>query len=652
MSENIQEYIDEIESILDSFSAFDVLSKSGFVAAFIYTDFFKKIKGNLQKYKDLSRFVNAYYMTHKNNATRTLNYETYEKLSTLIENIHFCYLRNSFRDDKNINSIRSSKDITTEIFQRLKTFQMNTLFEYQNEILKKKYDVDFAETLDEIHKFYQKMYNPKIYIKGNSLKETINNFDNIFDTTNLEFKGMKSSKIIDSVATGVGEIDSKLFSYENPLYTFDVGRKCAFNFDNKYYVFDDDIFVSRLCKCVERSCCDFKTEWNNNLKKWTEEVPTILLSQYMKNGQCYLNNYYFPSGKKNRRENDLLFLYKNNLFVIEIKGEKVNPDPLSFDERKIEESYVGQVEKGIEQTITFIENLITKGKVDIYTENNDFVVSLENKFDNIIPIVIIFEEMPAFLPDYMIHNHHDEKCTPVVLNVYDFLVILDYLNNPFYIIDYFVERSKITNKNSFINDELLYLGIYTLETVHLSSFISENSILQRNGLGEKDSIGSFFFDTQGYYKEIELYYSNCGEKKPQFRNINPFMIDMLNTDYSKIDDKTFGDIYKFIKGVPPITHDRLVEKYIAGLSEVVLTLKDVGIGFYIPGNKYLTSKRYYAFLLQYFSRNQDINYVTVAKNKNGIFEYERVYRNSVIFYDKDIIELSKDYSLSWKQTKQ
>lgn len=650
MEENIEEKIHSLESILGELDAFDVLSKSGFVSAYIYTDFFDDIKGNREKYKYASKFINAFYMTHKCNGHLKLDYKNYEKICSLIDDIHFNYIRNSYDDNYNINSIRTSKDVTTEVLRTFKTLQMNTLFEYQADVIYKRYGIDFNNILDDIHKFYQTLFVTKAYIKDNPLKDVIDKFDNYFDTENLKYSGQVSKSVISTIACDVGAISSNLFSYENPLFTFDVGRKCLFDFNGEYYVFDEDIFFSRICKCIERSCSHYKKEWNENLKIWSEELPFLFLKNYLKDGVGYINNYYYPNGKNNRKENDIIFIYKNNLFVIEIKGEKVNPDPLSFNKLEIEKSYVNQIEKGIEQTNCFIKNMKEKGSVEIYSENKELKATLINTYENIIPIVILCEEMSSFLPDYIIHNHNDD-ISPVTLNFYDFLVVLDYLSNPFFIVDYFVERTKISNKKSSINDELFYLGVYTKETVHLSEYINENEILKRNGI-ENEEIGSFFFDSQGYYNDIELFYSNCDIEKPAFKNLLPFVISMLNTDFSKISDTVFDGVYKFFKGLPWSTHENIVNKYLTGKTEVIMSLKELGFGFYLKGRKYLNQREYYAFLLQYFNKYDDIKYVIVAIENKDSFSYECVFRNSVIFLDKEVIEESKHHILGWKQTKQ
>ena len=643
------ETINDLESILSKLEPFDVLSKCGFVSMLIYSDFFEKMEGNKQIYRDVSRVVNAYYMTHKTSGCNKMDYDIYKQICDLFNELSTSLKINNFQNNQNLNSIAISKNITTEILPAFKFCQIDTMLPFQDDIVRKQFNLNHQTILDELHSFYGKVFQTKKKVKNNSLIETINNFDVYYDANNFEFVGTQSKELVKSITSSVGTVDLSLFSWENFHFTFDVGRKCGFEFNNHFYFFDIEVLISRFCKCVERSCSSFKLEWNQNLKDWTEEMPCSVLKHYLKDGKALSNNFYYTS-KQNRNENDLLFIYKNNLLIIEIKGEKVNPDPLSGNEELVEKSYVNVIEKGIKQTQSFINLLKEKGSLNIYDEKKNLKETIVNNFCRIIPIVITFEEMPAFLPDYMIHNAHFENDNPVLINFYDFLVVLDYLSNPLLIIDYFAERSKITNKHSMINDELFYLGVYTKDTVHLCQYIDENGILDRNDFSASNRINNFFFDVQDWTIDIENYYSNVNQKKPIFTSMNPIVFKMLNTNFDLLDNELFDKLYLFMKGLSSNVHEKMISKYKAGSSMAIITLKELKIGYYIKSKTTENSKDYYAFLLYYFTKNVDVNYVIVAKEGKTDFAYERVFRNSVIFLDKEIIEKSYFYGLSWKRS--
>ena len=438
-----------------------------------------------------------------------------------------------------------------------------------------------------------------------------------------------------------------LFSLENSNYTYDVARKCIYNIADEIYIFDDDVFFTRFCKCIERECTQYKINWNKNLKLWTEEMSFSLFKRFLPGGSFYYENYYYPKGKKNRHENDILIEFKGYLIVVEVKGQKINPDPLSINEESKKKSYVELVEKGMSQSFNFINFLKEKEQIDIFDKENNLKHTIKNEYEAIIPIVITFEEMPAFLPDYLIKNNYDSDIKAILVNFYDLLVIFDYLNNPLLTIDYLCERIKINNKNSSINDELMYLGIYTMESIHLSQTIDEENIKYINNVSSE--IANFYFDTESYYEEIELYYSNFGLDKSEFKSINKLITKMIKTDYSRIDNQTFNFLHFLLK-LNTIHHEKIEEKFNNIKTETILTFKEYGFSLYIKRkNTFVNSKDYYAFLYQYFIKNEFVNHIVVAIENKDYFDYEVVYKNSVIFCDKEILTKANN-NYFWKRT--
>lgn len=637
----------ELQKILNQLNPLDVLSKSSFVNMYINTDFFDKNIENHHKYQRTLSFLNAYYMTHQTEGKLSMDYEMYEKICDLVLEIYLSQILSSNHLDETLNSLRISQDITSEILPAFKMLQINTLLEYQKDIINNHFHISVNDIFEVIDKYYSNKYNVKVETKNNDLKDVINNFQKYYDINNFILQSYSCKNLFESVSSLIGGVDSSLFSLENSNYTYDVARKCIYNIKGEIYIFDDDVFFTRFCKCIERECAQYKLYWNENLKLWTEEMSFSLFKRFLPGGSFYYENYYYPKGKKNRHENDILIEFKGYLIVVEVKGQKINPDPLSIDEESKKKSYVELVEKGMSQAFNFIGFLKEKKQIEIFDKENNLKHIFKNEYKAIIPIVITFEEMPAFLPDYLIKNNYDFDIKAILVNFYDLLIIFDYLNNPLLTIDYLCERIKINNKNSSINDELMYLGVYTMESIHLSQIIDEENIKHINNVSSE--IGYFYFDTESYYEEIELYYSYFGLDKSEFKSINKLITKMIKTDYSRIDNQTFNFLHFLLK-LNTIYHEKLEEKFNNKKTETILTFKEFGFSLYIKRkNAFDNSKDYYAFLYQYFIKNEFVNHIVVAIENEDNFDYEVVYKNSVIFCDKEILTKANN-NYFWKRT--
>ncbi|MCI2068585.1 MAG: hypothetical protein LKJ88_03305 [Bacilli bacterium] len=507
---------DCIKDLLFGVDLIDLLGKLSDSSFLLLTTCFPDYKVGGKNYCGVDNafiFLFAFLMTHKIvPGNRRLNYED---LLSLVYSINKTIVNfkcaNENTVDDNLEEIRYCQNEITEVLMPFKGKILDFVLDSENDFLKKHLDFDAGYIKQWLYKVYDNFIGFHVPSKI-TFREFIDNYSRYRQTDCFIVpKDDKIWPIAEFMSAEFGSLNENAFFLGSLMAPIDKFRKIFINSDGNIYCFSLDLVSSRFIRCLEgyinhHFLTEVHEEWSSNEKKSFE---TFVANQFIKYfpGCEYLKNNHFSEGKGFGFENDGLCLYKGILFIVEVKGGKVTPDSVFESPEKVGESYKLLIEKGIKQCQRVLATLSLKHKLDIVGNDNKVIRSIDEKeVAEAIPICVTFEEMGAYLPGFNMRNQGSGLgVNVVVINVFDLIMVMDFLNSPLFTVKYFQERMiGCKDKRFIIDDEMTILGLFCYKTMNLSGLLEQN---MKDRSNEADT-GIYFCDSD-WGRDIEIYYSQC-----------------------------------------------------------------------------------------------------------------------------------------------
>lgn len=291
--------------------------------------------------------------------------------------------------------------------------------------------------------------------------------------------------------------------------------------ENKYYILLEQKFYDNFDKIAIQGICE-----NSNLKsqeiraKYTSNIEMVVMKYFnniLIDKQCYVKNYYSYNNKI--LENDILIVYDNNVFIIEVKAGSFTPELASDDLDSHKEALKNLIEKANEQQDFLERCMIENKKVTIYDSNNkktrnkkaEIKINDDTKIFKIIITAEAFNDIEARIDKVKILSLSSNT---LVFCLDDLRVYSEYFaQHPCYFIQYLLQREKaIGNKNIDLVDELYHLGMwieYNFYNEHaneqIKCFVKENNITEE--------LGIVSICGEDWMEELDAYYNNLWFKK-------------------------------------------------------------------------------------------------------------------------------------------
>ncbi len=323
--------------------------------------------------------------------------------------------------------------------------------------------------------------------------------------------------------------------------------------ENKYYILLEQKFYDNFDKIAIQGICE-----NLNLKsqeiraKYTSNIEMVVMKYFnniLRDKQGYVKNYYSYNNKI--LENDILIVYDNNVFIIEVKAGSFTPELASDDLDSHKEALKNLIEKANEQQNSLERCMIENKKVIIYDSNNkktrnkkvEIKINDDTKIFKIIVTAESFNDIEARIDKVKILSLSSNT---LVFCLDDLRVYSEYFaQHPCYFMQYLLQRKKaIGNKNIDLVDELYHLGMwieYNFYNEHTNEqikyFTKENNITEE--------LGIVSICGEDWMKELDAYYNNLWFKKRSimkpYREIPPEIekvIDFCEKN-SSIENRTY-----------------------------------------------------------------------------------------------------------------
>lgn len=318
-------------------------------------------------------------------------------------------------------------------------------------------------------------------------------------------------QLIDDITYDAGG-NADFFTHEEfagwPIWNLPVQAKPCIRINGRVYAFDYysvfDNFYRVLQKSVVKHTEGGNTQWKDIQAETSERLVEQVFLSLLPGCSIYRNNYY-PNGKRNSAENDLLVKYKDTLIVIEVKAGSFTYTPAITDFVSHKKSLETLVEKAEAQCLR-VKSYIENNESAIFYKGNDlksekFRINQSDLSQIYMLDVTIadFNELAAQMEKIQIANVQQDIIT---ISLNDLWVYKEYFNDPCQFIHFLKQRTIATRtKEISVLDELDHLGLYIEHNMYS---------IQARELGKGGVNVSLF----GYREPLDKYFAckQRGEK--------------------------------------------------------------------------------------------------------------------------------------------
>ena len=308
-----------------------------------------------------------------------------------------------------------------------------------------------------------------------------------------------------------------------PIIDLPIQKRPFIALDNHYYCFDYYSFMDNFYRCIQKAISREYPEykWSDFQKEASENMVAKVFSEILPGCTEYRDNYYpQQTSLKELRENDLIVIYGDILFIIEVKaGSFVYTPPLTDFENHIR-SYKSLVEKANHQCKNTYDYLLSHPHAILYNQDSSEKVCIDmSAIRDVYMFSVTVDNINDFAARAEKLNFLQLKCNAISISIDDLMVYRDYFDSPLFFLHFLKQRRKATlEKKLALNDELDHLGMYIKNNVYCLQFsdIPDDSELV----------------FQGYREELDkyfssLYYPQLHVKKPS-QTIHPLILEIIH----------------------------------------------------------------------------------------------------------------------------
>lgn len=473
-------------------------------------------------------------------------YEIHSKIEILFEKIKLFYFSwkeklskdNPEIDEKDLIALFEAQYLFGVRGNRYQCFEReyhNDLLYGHDEIFQKLFNLTAQEIIDGIEKIEYSLSQAQ-WDKFNKLRNLFNELEK--SNEDLEtFKEKKldeslseelfgvglydvleqtcwNKKFVAELSVGIGE-NTSFFTKDKyagwPIIDLPIKYKPFIRINEKYYCFNYYNFVDNIYRAIQKVIRKLSPsyKWSDIQQNLSEKKVENIFKQLLPGCKTYMSNYYpiVEDKKKNYAENDLIVIYDNILFVVEVKaGSFVFTSPINDFLAHIE-SYQNLIERANIQcarTATYLRSSSiallldkhhsTKAKIDM------------DKIEDIYMISVTMDNINSFATKAEKLSFLNLKCDAISIAIDDLMVYREYFDYPTQFLHFLSQRRlAIQNNNLILNDELDHLGMYIAHNYY--NFQTDDV-----SKGERKIFYGYRQELDKYF--TSLYHTNLKVPKP------------------------------------------------------------------------------------------------------------------------------------------
>lgn len=455
---------------------------------------------------DLFKLINNEYLIHRYNAG---DKNSIDEFNTITETLWM--------------NVRGKR------YDYFEIIALEELLEPHSDALERNFKIDSSSLVSELAKAFQGF-------KMGSLEKITNIFDDLFNTTSfmreempginddivlrcnellnayndLDYFDLKKTtnipeKLLNSLSWSPGE-EKDFFAPGEfcgwPRRSWPIFKRPFININNRILCFDRytlfDNLYRNLRKIIIEHEPNYHEKWNKRQNKCIEELIIKYLNKLLPKAEIHKSVHY-KDDNENFAETDLLLIYDDYLFVIEVKSGLFR-DKSPLDEKAFNQSIKDLTIKAAEQGSRFIKSLRQKRKLLLYDEKHNGTSYLNYSNFRVVSLCVITLE---HITDISSRLHHlplikgKDLETVWCFSIDDLRIFADLFDNPLIFLHYAEHRLKAA-KSSLVEllDEMEHLGLYFFNPSHL---INPSDSLNIN---VKTKISGYKIIIDNYYHEF------------------------------------------------------------------------------------------------------------------------------------------------------
>lgn len=389
----------------------------------------------------------------------------------------------------------------------------------------KKYD-DFCNLVDT-------GVDPAVAIEDS--KDLVEALNNVVHVTGWD------ERLIDALSLKIGECtcffnDSEFAGW--PIIEMPTKRKPFIKIDGVAYAFDYYSLFDNIYRALQKEIFRLKPEyidtWSKRQNIASEDMIKDLFLKLLPGATAYSGNYYpVTTSLKQMNENDLLIIYWNYLFIIEVKaGSFPQTPPINdFDAHiKSYKKLAQEADSQCSRTVKYIEEHQPAPFYDA-DKCKKFEINDIADFKEIYTFSVTVDNFNDFAAKAEKLNFITLSSETIVISYDDLLSYENYFDSPIYFLHFLKQRKSAINIPQIaLNDELDHLGMYIAHNIywrHASDFPAENRV-SWNGYRE---------ELDKYFSQLYLPELNVTKPKQKMPNEVTEIISLLEqgSSHNKID---------------------------------------------------------------------------------------------------------------------
>lgn len=309
--------------------------------------------------------------------------------------------------------------------------------------------------------------------------------------------------LISDLSYEIGE-DESFFSKDQyngwPISNLPIHRKPFIMINGISYCFDYYILFDYFYRSFQKVLVNRNSggidRWNEIQGHCCEDIVADIFADILPESIIYKSNHY-PVGKKDNAENDILIVYKDAIFIVEVKAGAFTPTPAITDFSAHKESLKNLVEKAEKQCYRTKQYLESKSEVYFYKGDDLSEVSFSIRIGDYTQVYMLdvtvadFNDIAAQMEKVKIS---DSKEDIIALSLNDLWVYKEYFDSPLEFVHYISQRTRATRAKALsISDELDHLGLYI-----------ENNMYSLQTEKMESNTMAFF---SGYREDLDAYFA-------------------------------------------------------------------------------------------------------------------------------------------------
>lgn len=225
-------------------------------------------------------------------------------------------------------------------------------------------------------------------------------------------------------------------------------------FDNIYRIIQKAIFSCRK---------DYVDDWKDKQTTASEEMVRDLFLRILPGAEAYIGNYYpAKNSLKQLIENDIIILYHNNLFIIEVKAGSFPSTPPITDFDAHIKAYHNLAEVADSQCSRTFEYITKHNHPQFYNRDKQPTFQLPtNSFSNVFTFSVTVDNFNEFAAKAEKLSVISLKEDTIVISYDDLLVYAGYFDSPTVFLHYLKQRKAAMHIPQYqMHDEFDHLGLY------------------------------------------------------------------------------------------------------------------------------------------------------------------------------------------------